>query len=137
MARRAGIRIEEMPAAAFEPMTNRDLRKIRAFMGGIEGVEMDRETLMRIMLDRERLAFVAAAAVEWRGFLDDAAALEGEIGSSQDPDTTRRLVAASRERAEALLRHALQQLSGAGKSSIVGGLRRLAILFVRGQTGAA
>lgn len=128
-----GCRVEDVPVAQFRPLDDSDIRTIRLFIVGEGGKRIDRGLLGRLVLDRERLAFVVACAEEWRTIIDYAAKLEKGLPGSHDPETTERLVAEARSRAEYLLRHALKQREGAGQRSVGAQIHRLVIQFASRQ----
>lgn len=129
-----GCRVEDVPVGEFRPLDDSDIRTIRRVIIGEGGKVIDRGLLGRLVLDRERLAFVVCCAEEWRTILDYAAKLEKGLAGSVDPDTTARLVAEARSRAEYLLRHALKQREGAGVRSVSAKIHRLVISFSARQT---
>ena len=129
-------RVEDLPATAFQPLTSTDLRRIRAFLVGDGGMRVARDVLARLVLDRERLVYVAAAAQEWRSLNDSAENMDRAADLDQDPAIAVHLAAESRRRAEWLLRNALAQLDGAGTESVQGGIRALVIRFSRREGGA-
>jgi len=129
-----GCRVEDLATAQFRPLDSKDMRTLRQVIIGDGERRIDRWLLGRLLLERERLCFVAACAGQWAELLDYASRLEKRPPRGSDPETTRRLVAEARGRAEYLLRHALRQMEGAGARSVSSRIHRLVIEFAAGHT---
>lgn len=116
-----GRRIEDVPATSFTPLTHSELRNLRLFIIGEGDIRISRKLLGRLLLDRERLGFVADSAIFWQEQRRRAAFLESQAAETDglEADTYREEAEREIARADHLLNHAIGQLNGAGETAIV------------------
>lgn len=119
--KRKGTRIEDVSATAFRPLNHEELRSLRLFIVGEGCIQIERQLLGRLLLDRERLVFVADAAEFWRQQRSRVSCLlaRAQECTGLERDAYREEAARETARADTLLAHAMGQLDGAGGAAIV------------------